>query len=210
MKKFLAKLGLFVTINLILISVLPVANAACDIAAIAAALKDDDCITQDAAGKTFVSIIEEPMENSEVTGIDGFTRATCYRKTVSCQTEEEKPQTLRNASLVNATTGCTPGTTDDLTTTCKEVTVIFSNGGTVMISGYVGMIYRWAAPIVGMICVLVIVVSGLQLSFSAGDSGVVDAARKRIVQSLSGLAVLFLSSVILYTVNPNFFTAAIK
>lgn len=210
MKKFLAKLGLFIAINLMLISVIPMAFATCNIAAITEALTKQDCIQPADAGKKFISIIEEPMENSEVTGIDGFTSKTCYRKTVSCQTEEAKPQTLRNASLV-AEGDCTPGPSGDLTITCKEVTVIFSEkGGTSMISGYVGMIYRWAAPIVGMICVLVIVVSGLQLSFSAGDSGAVDAARKRIIQSLSGLAVLFLSSVILYTVNPNFFTAAIQ
>jgi len=213
MKKLAAKIGLFIAINLVLINLMPAVWAVdCTLQDVKNLAGKNDCIPENDIGKSFITILEEPMgeeiKDGEIGETGDFRTITCYRKTITCTTQDAKPQLISVSSLVKADD---PGCADpDEKTSCKEVTVIFSKGGTTMISGYVAMVYRWAAPIVGMICVLVIVVSGLQLSFSAGDSGAVDSARKRIVQSLAGLAVLFLSSVILYTVNPNFFTAAIQ
>ncbi len=67
---------------------------------------------------------------------------------------------------------------------------------------YVKVMYVYGASTVGIICVLVIALSGMQYAF---DSESADAAKKRIVNALSGLAVLFLSAVFLYVINPNFF-----
>ena len=75
-----------------------------------------------------------------------------------------------------------------------------------MIYGYIAMIYQWGASIVGIIAVTVIVFSGIQISAAGGDPEAVTSAKKRILQSLAGIAVLFLSGLILYTINPNFFT----
>jgi len=68
------------------------------------------------------------------------------------------------------------------------------------------MIYTWAAGFVGLIAVGVIMISSIQISLSGGDSQAVTNSKDRIVKSLAGLAVLFLSGLILYTINPNFFT----
>ena len=74
-----------------------------------------------------------------------------------------------------------------------------------MLYGYIGMIYTWGASIVGIIAVLIIVISGIQISAGGGDPEAINSAKKRIIQSLSGIAVLFLSGLILYTINPDFF-----
>ena len=89
---------------------------------------------------------------------------------------------------------------------CQEVYAVISDGGTAMISGYIGMIYRWGASFVGLIAVLVIVLSGVQIATSGGDSQAIESAKDRILKSIGGIVVLFLSGLILYTVNPNFFT----
>jgi type IV secretory pathway VirB2 component (pilin) len=68
------------------------------------------------------------------------------------------------------------------------------------------MIYRWGASLVGIIAVTIIIISGIQISASGGDSEAINAGKKRILQSIVGIIVLFLSSLILYTVNPTFFT----
>ena len=58
----------------------------------------------------------------------------------------------------------------------------------------------------GIIAVLVIVVSGIQISIDQGSGEGVTAAKNRITQSLAGLVILFLSALILYSINPTFFT----
>jgi len=69
---------------------------------------------------------------------------------------------------------------------------------------YAMQLYRWAASIVGIICVLLIVISGIQITASRGED--ISSAKNRITQALAGLALLFLSALILYTINPTFFT----
>lgn len=91
--------------------------------------------------------------------------------------------------------------------TCKTVQLIYGSSGTDFIKQYVGFIYRLAASIIGVIAVLVIVVSGIQISVAGDDSAKIGEAKERIIQSLFGLAVLFLAGIILRSVNPNFFTA---
>ena len=83
---------------------------------------------------------------------------------------------------------------------------ILGKGGTSYIEGYVGFIYRWAAGLSGLIAVAVIIISSMRISFSGGEAEEVTKAKSRILKSLAGLAVLFLSGLILYTINPTFFT----
>lgn len=90
---------------------------------------------------------------------------------------------------------------------CKEVKVTLTKGGTVAIYGYIGDIYKWGASIVGIVATTVIIVSGIQISAAGGEPEAIGAAKKRILQSIAGIIVLFLSGLILYTVNPTFFTA---
>ncbi len=220
MKKFFAKLGIFIIMSTILVMATAPAYADEDgeiqgaaeqseaIKAFYKQFDDSQCIKEDTKG--VVTIIEEPFGDTEekTSGESGennyFEIRKCFR---NVWFDEEVQSAVMSQLLEN----CSDKKGEDVflkpVHTCQEVTVIISGGGTTLISNYVGTIYRWAASLVGIICVLVIVASGIQLAASGGDSSATEGAKKRIVQSLSGLAVLFLSGLILYTVNPNFFTA---
>jgi hypothetical protein len=88
---------------------------------------------------------------------------------------------------------------------CTYVQLIYSQSGTGLLKTYIAILYRWAAGIVGIISVLVIVISGIQISADQGSGEAVGSAKNRIMQSLAGLVILFLSALILYTINPTFF-----
>lgn len=87
--------------------------------------------------------------------------------------------------------------------TCTLSERINGKSGTDLLARYVGAIYRWAAGVIGIISVLVIVISGVQITV---DTSGLEKAKERIQQSLMGLVLLFLSALILYTINPTFFT----
>ena len=158
-----------------------------------------------------ITIIEEPILTSDnVAGGDttDFKSRLCYRQSFSYLTEDTGTKTWSILSKDK----CKPelqGPYDEQYKAfygCNQVQVLLSKGGTSLISGYLNVIYRWAAGIVGLICVIVIIVSGIQISLSGGDSQAVENAKNRIFKSISGIIVLFLSGLILYTVNPTFFT----
>ena len=88
---------------------------------------------------------------------------------------------------------------------CHPVQLLVSTSGINLLKFYILQVYIWAASVVGIIAVLVIVISGVQIAASGGEEQL-TSARTRIMQSLAGLALLFLSGLILYTINPTFFT----
>jgi hypothetical protein len=90
--------------------------------------------------------------------------------------------------------------------TCSRGSILAAESGTELLSQFIGGLYTWATGIVGLIAVLVMVISGIQISLAGGDSAKVDSAKTRIMESLAGLAILFLAGLILFTINPNFFT----
>ncbi|PJC36646.1 hypothetical protein CO046_04490 [Candidatus Peregrinibacteria bacterium CG_4_9_14_0_2_um_filter_53_11] len=90
--------------------------------------------------------------------------------------------------------------------TCSTLYRLTGRSGSDLFGRYVSALYRWAASVVGIISVLVIVVSGIQISMAGGDTGKVDEAKTRIMQSLIGIIILFLSGIILYVINPTFYT----
>lgn len=89
--------------------------------------------------------------------------------------------------------------------TCKPIQIILGTSGFDILYTYIGFIYRWGAGAAGIIAVLIIVVSGIQISASGGDQQAVTSAKTRILTSIGGLALLFLSAILLYTINPTFF-----
>ena len=105
-----------------------------------------------------------------------------------------------------STTECESTGPTDTVYSCKEIQIILSKSGTLVMYTYINYIYKWAATIVGLIAVMVMIFSGIQIATSGGDTEVLSSAKARIIKSLSGIAVLFLSGLILYTVNPTFFT----
>lgn len=88
---------------------------------------------------------------------------------------------------------------------CQRVQVLMAKSGTALLYGYIGFIYRWAAGTIGMVCVGMLVYYGTRIAAAGDNAGVIDEAKQHIMQSLGGLILLFLSAVILYTINPNFF-----
>lgn len=160
-----------------------------------------------------ITTVEEPI--GEVgQNFPGMEVRRCFRHTVVYANNEGKPFTVSKVS----TTECPLSSAQSLVENpslaalkpkyfCKEVQVYVSTGGTSLLYGYVGTIYRWGAGLVGVIAVLVIVFSGIQISAAGGDPDAVNSAKRRILQSLSGIVVLFLSGLILYTINPDFFRA---
>ncbi len=83
--------------------------------------------------------------------------------------------------------------------------VISGRNGVELISNYVKVIYKVATGIIGVICVLIIVISGIQISFGGLAPEGVNQAKERIMQALLSLALLFGTALILKVVNPGFF-----
>ncbi len=165
-----------------------------------------------------IMVIEEPLniKPSGTAGTDSYVVRRCFRNTFQYTIPGNASATLPFFAKECSTTAKTLAQTykykskDDPSAnaefSCREVQVILTKGGTVAIYGYIGMIYRWGASIVGIIAVTVIILSGIQISAAGGDQEAVGSAKKRILQSIAGIIVLFLSGLILYTINPTFFT----
>jgi len=90
---------------------------------------------------------------------------------------------------------------------CKRVQVYFTKTGAALLYTYIGQIYRWGAGTIGVVSVLYLVWGGIEITTAGDNTGKIDEAKKKIIQSITGLVLLFMSGVILYTINPNFFTA---
>lgn len=89
--------------------------------------------------------------------------------------------------------------------TCKKAERISGRSGTDLISRYIAVVYKGMAAIVGIIAVLNMVYRGIRISMGGSQAEEIEAAKKSIFMSIAGLALLFLSGIILYAINPNFF-----
>jgi hypothetical protein len=87
----------------------------------------------------------------------------------------------------------------------NEIKSITGESGTDLAMNYVSMIYKIGASLLGLIAILVIVVSGVQMIAGGVEESNYTEAKDRIIQALLSLAVLFSSALILRTVNPDFF-----
>ena len=165
---------------------------------------------QDKLGGWITTIIEEqisdPNSSPESNNTPDSRIMDCIRVSGpgSCQgagnTGSQQTQICSQYKDPKEVTTCPPDST------CQRVQVFFAKSGTSLLYSYIGLIYRWAAGTIGIVCVIILVVSGLQITVAGDNSGKIDEAKERITQSLAGLALLFLSAVILYTINPGFFT----
>ncbi|MGL5831216.1 MAG: pilin [Candidatus Altimarinota bacterium] len=148
-----------------------------------------------------VVIAEEPLGAG-----DGKFSANCARK-IECSTGNYNPaasgQQIQSCySQYTTVSDCTPSDT----VTCEIVQVYVAPVGTGLLYSYVGQIYRYVSFIGGLIAVFIIIVAGVMWTSAGGNSEAVSKAKEMITRSLVGLVVLFLSALILYTINPNFFT----
>lgn len=83
--------------------------------------------------------------------------------------------------------------------------VIRGNDGNEILTSFSRMLYKWLAGFIGVIAVLMLIVGGIQISVAGASQEGLQDGKNRITASLVGLAILFLSSAILYTINPTFF-----
>jgi len=89
---------------------------------------------------------------------------------------------------------------------CEAIQVYISDSGLDLLYSYIAQIYRYAATTGGIVSVFFIILGGIQVSASGDDQDRLTKAKTLIIRSLSGLVLLFLSALILYTINPNFFS----
>lgn len=144
-----------------------------------------------------ITVLEEEISSGGGEGAAGEEIITCIRKTTYDKEGKAQPDYVSVGE-------CTP--TSDGKVSCKRVQVYIAGSGAELLYRYVGSVYRWAAGTIGIVCVLLLVFGGISVASAGGDSGKIEKAKTRIMQSLAGLVLLFLSALILYTVNPNFFT----
>lgn len=165
------------------------------------------------------SIMSEGAENSG--GASASAPADCNKGdnfVIQCKRKIEikncaasgEPAKIKSSTNYVQKNQCTPkgrkGSNERII--CEDVTMLLTplaTGGAGLLNLYIGLIYRWAAGIVGIIAVLIIVINAVIIIISQGEQGKIDEAKKRIYQSLGGIAILFLSSLILYAINPDFF-----
>ncbi|MDP3975378.1 MAG: pilin [bacterium] len=83
--------------------------------------------------------------------------------------------------------------------------LIEGEDGLKLLSNYASLVYQWIAGIVGAICIVVVIFSGIQISIGGLSQDQVSTAKDRVGNALFGLVILFLSALILYTINPIFF-----
>jgi len=172
------------------------------------------CIDDKGNDKGYIHIIiEEPLifeEHGETPKDDKISRI-CFRNSFSYVDALNKRHSLTELSTKcsNTATAAFNSKTQkekyQITFSCQEVQVLLNKGGTSALENYISTLYKWAASVVGLVAVVIIIGSGIQISASGGDPEVITKAKERIVKSLSGIALLFLSGVILYTINPTFF-----
>lgn len=87
---------------------------------------------------------------------------------------------------------------------CSPRQWIVSKGGIGLLTLYLRQVFIFMTGFSGFIAVVVIIVSGIQIQYS-GASGDISQYKDRIIRSLSGIVLLFVSSLILVAVNPDFF-----
>jgi len=92
------------------------------------------------------------------------------------------------------------------TVKCQRIQIILAETGASLLYGYIALIYKWAAGVIGVVSVLYLIWGGITIATAGDDTGKIGKAKEKIFQSIAGLILLFLSAVILYTINPNFFT----
>lgn len=83
--------------------------------------------------------------------------------------------------------------------------ILGADNGNELLTRYARMIYTFLAGVIGIISVLMVIVGGIQVSVGGVNQGAIESGKNRIIAALAGIALLFISSLILYTINPHFF-----
>ncbi len=84
--------------------------------------------------------------------------------------------------------------------------VIEGDDGNEILTNYIALVYKLLAGVIGFVAVLMLVVGGIEITTAGANQAGLQSGKDRILAALVGLTLLFLSSLILYTINPTFFT----
>ncbi len=68
---------------------------------------------------------------------------------------------------------------------------------------FISAIYKYSVGLISLIAVMVLIISGVQIITSAGNSEAISSAKHRIVSSVIAIVITAGSYTILYTVNPD-------
>ena len=90
--------------------------------------------------------------------------------------------------------------------TLGVVQVIQGSDGFDILDEFIRYLYLFLAGLIGIFSVLMIVIGGVQIATAGANQEGLDGGKTRILSALAGLALLFLSSLILRTINPTFFS----
>ena len=160
---------------------------------------------------TIVVITEEAL------GTPGAISTNCARQTkcsVGFFDTNNKNQIRKCFTTYTKPDACTNKQTPDAATLrdqskpleyCEIVQIYYSSGGTSLLYGYIGIIYKYMAGLGSFIAVLMLIVAGVMRSAAGDKPDLMTKANQLAMRCITGLIVLFLSAVILYTINPNFF-----
>jgi len=198
MKKYLIKLVARITVGIFTATLFAPT-------VFAQGLTCDDLNLPDKQKDYIVTILEEEIagatsDQPQGTGEGANQVITCFRETTCTQTTDG--DTTRTTCDSEYKTSCQPSDQ----TSCQRVQALISQSGVGLLMAYLGIIYRWAAGIIGVISVVYMIWGGLTITMAQDDTSSIDKAKEKIFQSIAGLVLLFLSAIILYTINPNFFT----
>jgi hypothetical protein len=163
--------------------------------------------------KNFIITIVEEQIGDEPESKD-IKVLSCARETKCDKIKDPKTGDFsRKCTSVYKEVGdCNPdynedeNTGEEHATFCQKIQVFYGTSGIELLFSYIGQIYRWAAGIIGIVSVFYLVYGGIRIAISGDDAQGLEEAKTKIVQSIAGLVLLFLSAIILYTINPNFFT----
>lgn len=217
MKKFIHTFLISLTLGSLLLPFVALADTTGDLCSskIHKVTDSDLCLSENDKQNKVYTVLEESLDTPDTQANDNNTTIRkCFRYTEILQCVPDGASAKKkkvNQQLLKECPDNIPNTGTDANNQyfdCQEVTVIVSDpgaGGVGILQVYVSLIYRWAAGIVGVIAVLIIVVSGIQITTADGEPSKVDEAKTRIMQSLGGIAILFLASALLYVINPTFF-----
>lgn len=134
------------------------------------------------------------------TSVDDNRIVTLYKGTCCVTTNKLKGNCVETSYVyAKDYTKCT-GTAIN----CQKIQWIIGSSGAGILKVYVKQLYGWAAGTIGFIVVVTIIINGIRISVS-GVSGDITTAKDNILKAISALVLLFLSGLLLYTINPAFF-----
>ncbi|MFA6458243.1 MAG: hypothetical protein WCV72_02525 [Patescibacteria group bacterium] len=135
--------------------------------------------------------------------------------------EKKFEVTLQTPFSPPPTEPCTQSPDDQYTTTtqsgetikwvCRKGSILWQqviegDDGNEILTNYIALVYKFLAGTIGFVAVLMIVFGGIEISTAGANQAGLQSGKDRILAALVGLTLLFLSSLILYTINPTFFT----